>query len=100
MRYPQRMAGKKKSTSKKAANFVWNPASYQVAADWVQRARDPQNPMNPSLVRMMIHAIGTMGGLTCPAPDDDPGTYRVHLDAGSLPEIQKRDDAGDWASCP
>jgi hypothetical protein len=51
----------------------------------------------------MPHVIAWMGersdlgGLECPPPASDPGgTYRVAVDAGGRPEIQRLNADGTW----
>jgi len=87
--------------------FEWNPASFEIAKHHVDLARACSPPIGAALAQIMPNAILTMGaitglgGLSCPPPSDDPeGTYRVGLDGGKKPEIQRKDQAGNWLPVP
>jgi hypothetical protein len=88
-------------------HFSWDPVSFEFAKQQVEMARSGAPPIGAALAQMMPHAIRTMGplmdvgGLTCPAPADDPhGVYRVGLDDAGRPQIQRRDALGVWQPVP
>ena len=83
------------------ARFSWHPVSFDIAKMHVDLARAGTPPVGPTLAQTLPTAIREMGELSCPAPPEDTGgTYRVGLDSGGLPEIQRLDADGMWHSVP
>jgi len=96
-----------KRRKKGGARFDWYPQNFADAERLVGQARSGETQLGRTLAAIMPQAIATMGsatglgGLTCPAPSNDPdGLYRVGLDQAGLPEIQRQDAQGNWQSLP
>ena len=69
---------KAKTKKSGGSKFSWHPVSFAAAKQHVDLARAGTPPIGAALAQVMPQAIRTMGaisglgGLTCPAPPDDP----------------------------
>jgi hypothetical protein len=51
----------------------------------------------PHVIAWMSQQADGLGGLECPPPASDPyGKYRIGLDVRGRPEIQRRNERGEW----
>lgn len=86
---------------KAGVTFSWHPTSFEGAKSQVDLARGGTVPLGVALAQAMARAIGLVGSLECPSPTNDPqGSYRVGLDARSLPVIERQDASGRWVVVP
>lgn len=79
-------------------DFSWNPHSYKVVLDVVDKIRRGEGKEVMLLDPMRV-VIEQFGKLSCPSPADDPhGLYRVVMDESGLPVIEKQVTGGGWVA--
>ncbi len=89
------------------SRFTWNPRTFADVAQQVDLARSAIGRVGATLAIVLPGAIhhfrhfSGQDGLPCPAPTSDAtGRYRVGLDDGGKPEIQRLTPSGAWEQAP